>query len=201
MKSLLVYRILRKLWAPVARWQLTCHTIAQLQELAHLGQAVEVHGRIQFGDPQNTYFGDDIALNDGFFVHGEGKLSIGSHCHLGQQLLIITSNHNIEPAECLPYDKKRILKAVSIGESVWIGDRVVIVPGVTVGEGAVLAAGAVVTADVPPLAIVGGSPATVIRFRDEAAYARLKSEGKYLAWPRSYDLINDRKFHIRRRAN
>lgn len=52
-----------------------------------------------------------------------------------------------------------------IGNDVWIGDGAVILRGVKIGDGAVVAANAVVTKDVPPYAIVGGVPATLIRFR------------------------------------
>ncbi|WP_330999410.1 CatB-related O-acetyltransferase [Sphingomonas sp. IC-56] len=54
---------------------------------------------------------------------------------------------------------------VIIGNDVWIGQNVLIQQGVTIGDGAVVAAGAVVTKDVPPFAIVGGTPARLIRYR------------------------------------
>jgi acetyltransferase-like isoleucine patch superfamily enzyme len=44
-----------------------------------------------------------------------------------------------------------------------IGRGTVLVPGVEVGEEAFVAAGAVVTRDVPPGAVVMGSPARVVR--------------------------------------
>lgn len=53
----------------------------------------------------------------------------------------------------------------------------VVVPGVKIGEGAVIAAGAVVCKDVPPLAVMGGSPAKVIKYRDAMHYTRLKNNG------------------------
>lgn len=54
---------------------------------------------------------------------------------------------------------------VDIGSDVWIGFGAVVLTGVRVGRGAVIAAGAVVTHDVPEYAIVGGNPASVIRYR------------------------------------
>ena len=47
----------------------------------------------------------------------------------------------------------------------WIGFGVTILGGVTIGDGAVIGARALVVKDVPPYAIVGGTPAKVIRYR------------------------------------
>lgn len=67
----------------------------------------------------------------------------------------------------------------TVGHDVWIGYGATIMPGVTIGNGAIIASLSVVTRDVPPYAIVGGNPATVLRYRyDEATIARLQA----LAW-------------------
>lgn len=54
---------------------------------------------------------------------------------------------------------------VSIGNDVWVGARVTILDGVHIGDGVIVAAGAVVAKDVPPYAIVGGVPATILKYR------------------------------------
>lgn len=67
---------------------------------------------------------------------------------------------------------------VTIGNDVWIGQNVLIQQGVTIGDGAVIAAGAVVTKDVPPFAMVGGTPARIIRYRfPDSLIARIRRVG------------------------
>ena len=55
---------------------------------------------------------------------------------------------------------------LTIGHDVWIGYNAIILPRVTmIGNGAIVAAAAVVTKDIPPYAVVGENPATVIKYR------------------------------------
>ena len=72
---------------------------------------------------------------------------------------------------------------IVIGNDVWIGYEAVIMSGVTIGDGAIIGTRAVVTKDVPPYAIVGGSPARVLkkRFSDDIIDKLLKI--KWWNWP------------------
>lgn len=54
---------------------------------------------------------------------------------------------------------------VAIGNDVWIGANSIILDDVKIGNGAVIAANSVVNQDVPAYAIVGGTPAKIIKYR------------------------------------
>jgi len=56
-----------------------------------------------------------------------------------------------------------VIAPVVLEDHCFIGVNAVVMPGVTVGRAAVVASGAVITADVPPLTMVGGNPARVIK--------------------------------------
>ena len=92
--------------------------------------------------------------------------------------MIITQNHNFE-GEAIPYDNTYVKKSITIGDFVWFGNRVLVVGNVNIGEGAIIAAGAVVTKDVPPLSIVGGNPAKILKYRDKEHFYKLKEQGLF----------------------
>lgn len=54
---------------------------------------------------------------------------------------------------------------INIENDVWIGEGVLLKQGITLGNGSVIGQRSIATKDVPPYAIVAGSPARIIRYR------------------------------------
>lgn len=84
-----------------------------------------------------------------------GRALIGKDCHIGAGTVIAGV---IEPPSAKP---------VEIKDRVVIGANAVVLEGVTVGENSVVAAGAVVVADVPANVVVAGTPAKIIKEKDD----------------------------------
>ncbi len=132
------------------------------------------------------------------FCHDVSR--IGRYCSIGAGLSVMVNTHPIDRVSSSPvfYGPRKFLQwggarenlnhqvpfqaerdPVTIGNDVWIGDDVLIRQGVTVGDGAVLAARSVITKDVPDYAVVGGTPAQILKYRfPEKMIARMK----VLAW-------------------
>lgn len=167
-----------------------------LSRLASVGRNVYICNGYSISSPNKLSIGSNTWLGEKFFAKCEGGVTIGSGVIISRGVEIWTANHNYdsEDLQSLPYDRRFILKPVNIGNNVWIGSRVTIIPGVSIGEGAVIGAGAVVAHDIPPLAVVGGNPAKVIKYRNREVYEKLKANGKiYLDMEYDYDISTLRK--------
>jgi acetyltransferase-like isoleucine patch superfamily enzyme len=113
--------------------------------------------------------GDTLDIGDDVFVSQHctisGTIRIGRDTLIAGYVTIIDANHVIDRCD-VPVRSQGGRKApIRIGEDVWIGTGSVILPGVSIGDHAVVGANSTVTHDVPPHAIVGGSPARLIRMR------------------------------------
>ena len=107
---------------------------------------------------RNIHIGKNVFINAGCKFQDQGGIFIGDNVLIGHNVVLATINHDLNP-----YDRHNIYQPIHIGDRAWIGSNAVITQGVTIGEGAVVAAGAVVTKDVPPLTVVGGVPAKVLK--------------------------------------
>lgn len=143
--------------------------------LGGYGKRLLVNGPSVFN--KHVTVGDYCNFN-GMQILGGGNVTIGNYFHSGTECMIITQNHNYE-GQRIPYDENYIYKNITIGDCVWFGNRVIVTGNITIGEGAIIAAGAVVCKDVPPLAIVGGNPAKIIKYRDADHYYMLKEKGLF----------------------
>ncbi len=138
---------------------------------------IEIHSPNIISNFCNLKISPPVYIGPDAWLQLRGKLYINSGTIIGPRLKVHTSNHRWD-GEMLPYDDKYITKDTHIGENVWIGADVTIMPGVNIGEGAVIAACSCITKDVPAMAVVGGCPAKVIKYRDEEKYNQMKLEGK-----------------------
>lgn len=109
----------------------------------------------------HTRIGDQVYANAGLQLIDDSEIVIGDRVMFGPRVTIATAGHPVHPE--LRADGTQYSAPVVIEDDVWVGASVTILPGVTVGHGSIVAAGAVVTANVPPMSVVGGVPARVLR--------------------------------------
>ncbi len=133
-----------------------------------IGKGSTLHMFTRIYDPRHIRIGQDTIIGERAVLDGrrqlegsKGGLTIGNHVDIASEVMIWTSEHDINDPGF-----KAIEEPVVIKDYVFIGPRAIILPGVTIGKGAVVAAGAVVTKDISAGSIVGGVPAKEIGKRD-----------------------------------
>lgn len=139
----------------IVTWQIAKHANSNLQ----IGDECLIRGKIDIN--AHVVFGDNIIMNYG--------------------AEIITSQHDIDDPEF-----QLQTSDLFIDDFVWICPRATILPGCKViGKGAVIGSNAVVTKDVPPMAVMGGNPAKVLRYRKnihDQLYVPALAAGDFFAY-------------------
>lgn len=108
---------------------------------------------------KNTEIGKDCWIQQCCTIFGHYGIKIGNGVFIGPKCNLITINHLEGPEErSTTYGAPIVLE-----DKVWLGINVTVLPGVTIGYDSIVGANSVVTKDVPPMIIVAGNPAHVIR--------------------------------------
>jgi acetyltransferase-like isoleucine patch superfamily enzyme len=90
---------------------------------------------------------------------------LGRNCILNDEIKLLTGSHLLDSPTF-----EGFAKPIELGDYVWLPHRILVMPGVSVGHHAVIGSGSTVTHDVPPFAIVAGSPARVVGERPRHEY-------------------------------
>lgn len=101
----------------------------------------------------------------GFFtmVQCTGEMEIGNNVLIGPHCTLLASYH---PMSSDPAIQKQLIRSTLVFEdNIWGGANVVYNCGVTLHRNSVIAANSFVNKDVPENAIVGGSPAKLIKYK------------------------------------
>lgn len=149
------------------------------QLFAQVGKNICIQEPCLIDYPEGLHLSDNIHIGRGTEIQAAGGVHIGRNVVIAYQCILWSLDHRYE-GELLPYDHARIRKPIHIEDNVWIGRNVIIRGGVNIGEGAVVAMGSVVTRDIPPLAIVGGNPAKILKYRHQKTYQAHKAQGHSL---------------------
>lgn len=139
--------------------------------LKSAGREINIERGANFGGGRQVTLGDRSGI--GAFAQLVGPVKIGCNVMMGPEVLVMTQNHRIDQVD-VPMIEQGLAQPlpVVIEDDVWVGARAIILPGVRIGTGSVVAAGAVVTRSVPPMSVVGGNPARLIRARDAERSSR-----------------------------
>jgi len=141
-----------------------------------LGRGTVVDGELlTFGHGGRIRLGDWCFVGPGTRIWSAADIEVGDRVMISHNVNIFDNlTHPMNPAERHHHFKTittsghpRELdlgeRPVRIEDDAWIAAGATVLRGVTVGRGAIVGAGAVVTRDVPPLCVVAGNPARVIR--------------------------------------
>lgn len=114
---------------------------------------------------EELIIGNNVGIAQNCFIQVRGKVIIGDDVIFGPYVKLFSENHNYQKVDISIVKQGETRLPVTIGNNVWIGTNATILGGVTIGEGSIIGAGAVVNKDIPPLSIVVGVPAKVIKSR------------------------------------
>ncbi|MEL7141987.1 MAG: acyltransferase [Cyanobacteria bacterium J06573_11] len=140
----------------------------RLNKVKQLHRPTFIHIEAVFKFPEKIEIGRYCRIGKYCNIDGEGGVTIGDGTLLAPHVTLLSSSHQYDQQEMLPYSSADKALGIVIGRGCWIGWGAMVAPGVVIGDGAVVGMGAVVTKNVEAGSVVVGNPAKAVKQRDIA---------------------------------
>jgi acetyltransferase-like isoleucine patch superfamily enzyme len=121
--------------------------------------------KIVWGDPKRMSIAKTAVLNNPLINLSSGNVVIEDYVFFGHNVSLLTGTHDYKKT-----DSERQLSAPKSGRDIiikrgaWIATNATIIGPCIIGEHSVVAACSLVNSDVPPMSVVAGVPAKVIKY-------------------------------------
>lgn len=178
------------LWPVFARTRAVFLRRRVVRSGVYIAKSAQVLGWRNVSIGKGSVIGDSCFLNVNSRDNNNTAIDIGKKCFIGRRnffssgKLIKIGDYCITAPECrflgsahsyldpfIPYQSAACTldRSIEVGPNCFFGAGATILAGVKIGYGSVIAAGSIVTESIPPLCLVIGSPARVVkRFNLEA---------------------------------
>jgi putative colanic acid biosynthesis acetyltransferase WcaF len=127
---------------------------------AEIGCGAHPYPNAKIWAPWNLIMEENSCLANDVDCYSVAKVTIGRNAIVSQYSYLCTASHDYDSP-----DFQLVSAPIVIHATAWVGADCFIGPGVVVGEGAVVGARSTVIRDVPPQAVIVGTPARIIKFR------------------------------------
>lgn len=123
---------------------------------------------IRVDNPQNLFLYENTKIRDGVRIinSSKEKIIIKKYTAIAPNVMMVTSNHTstvtIPHILLGPSHVNDKSSDIIIEEECWIGVGARLLPGTHLGRGCIVGGGAIVNKDIPPYAVVVGSPAKIV---------------------------------------
>lgn len=138
-------------------------------QLGQCGKNSVLEYPVRFSYPRGVFIEENVKVRSGCHIvnSSEERVVIKKYTVLAFDCMILTNSHRSTvgiPQFLLGSSHINDKSAdVVIEEDVWVGVRVTLLPGTHLGRGCIVGAGSIVSGEVPPYALVVGSPARVVK--------------------------------------
>lgn len=119
------------------------------------------------GDDLRIVIGERCFIGQNCFFSAGERIEIRRDSVVGAACQFLAAGHRYDdPTRVVARAEVLSYGPMVIGANVWVGVGATLLGGIEVGFGSIVAAGSLVRASVPPLCLVAGSPARVIKVYD-----------------------------------